>query len=158
MHGQKLSQESWYRMNTPEREMVHRGAQLLDTILPGWYTRVNLETLTMGNGTLCLLGQLFGEDTETALAREMYPELFSTVPDWFSAYHKGCQIIPQIATRAGLSTKTHEDIDYYPEDSDIRALGRACAGHDNKCEWAEEIAERLSVENSTHREDIANDQ
>lgn len=48
---------------TPEmaRERVKRGASYLDEVDPNWYQRVNSETLELGDGQHCILGQLHGE-------------------------------------------------------------------------------------------------
>jgi hypothetical protein len=48
---------------TPEkaRERVERGATYLDEVDPGWYRRVDSDTLELGDGQHCVLGQLHGE-------------------------------------------------------------------------------------------------
>lgn len=48
---------------TPEnaRQRVRRGAEYLDRMDPDWYRRVNSDTLELGDGTHCVLGQLHGE-------------------------------------------------------------------------------------------------
>lgn len=38
---------------------VERGARLLDEKNPGWYKRIQLSRLDMGNGRYCILGQLY---------------------------------------------------------------------------------------------------
>lgn len=43
-------------------ERVQEGALLLDRELPGWYTKVNPDTLQMSSCTKCVLGQLYGSD------------------------------------------------------------------------------------------------
>lgn len=40
---------------------VARGVKLLDKRMPGWDERINLHRLDMGNGTHCVLGQLYGD-------------------------------------------------------------------------------------------------
>jgi hypothetical protein len=42
-------------------ERVRRGAAYLDDVDPGWYRRVDSETLELGDGRHCILGQLHGE-------------------------------------------------------------------------------------------------
>lgn len=42
-------------------ENVETAGKLLDVIRPGWYERVNVETLNMAHPFLCVLGQVFGD-------------------------------------------------------------------------------------------------
>lgn len=48
---------------TPDRvrERVRRGADYLDGVDPEWYRQVDAETLELGDGRHCILGQLHGE-------------------------------------------------------------------------------------------------
>ncbi|PSQ85609.1 MAG: hypothetical protein BRD30_10490 [Bacteroidetes bacterium QH_2_63_10] len=48
---------------TPDRarERVRRGAEYLDGVDPDWYRRIDSETLELGDGRHCVLGQLHGE-------------------------------------------------------------------------------------------------
>jgi hypothetical protein len=46
------------------QESVGRGAALLDEKFPGWRHKINVEKLYMGNGYECILGQLYGSDTQ----------------------------------------------------------------------------------------------
>lgn len=121
------------------QEKVHRGAKVLDQVVPGWEKRVNLKTLHMGSSTLCMLGQLFGDDAETAIAKEMYPELWEKLGKDRCGYITGCRMIPQLVG----GQESLDDIDYAPLNSDLKALGIACSGADTKCYWAEEAATRL---------------
>lgn len=43
------------------RERVQRGAEYLDEVDPGWYRRIDAETLELEDGRHCVLGQLHGE-------------------------------------------------------------------------------------------------
>jgi hypothetical protein len=43
------------------RERVARGAAYLDDADPGWYRRVDPQTLSLSSGRHCVLGQLHGE-------------------------------------------------------------------------------------------------
>lgn len=133
-----------------EQLAVAKGAKFLDKILPGWYKRVDLETLDMSDGALCMLGQTFGVHAEACLAKEMYPNEYnagltaarrvwpqvpvSRLQTW--GYRLGRDwIIPSIMRNR------EED----PETSDeFSVLKYVCSGHDNKCYWAEEVAERLA--------------
>jgi hypothetical protein len=60
-------QEWWRGRRTqrisPEqvRERVQRGAEYLDDVDPEWHRRVDSETLELGDGRHCILGQLHGE-------------------------------------------------------------------------------------------------
>jgi len=57
----------WQRRRTERitparaRERVQRGAEYLDDMDPEWYRRVDAESLELGNGRHCILGQLHGE-------------------------------------------------------------------------------------------------
>lgn len=42
------------------------GAEWFDEHHPGWYTRVNPDTLNIGDDCNCVVGQLFGSFSETA--------------------------------------------------------------------------------------------
>ena len=108
------------------QEMVNRGAALLDRILPGWHKRLRLDKLMMKDINLCVLGQLFGTDTEMALAREMYPKEFIDRNN--CGYSAGKRIIGNMASI---------------ELEDYRTLAQVCSGIDAKCEWANAVAERL---------------
>lgn len=39
---------------------VSRGAKLLDSALPGWANKINVETLDLSGARMCILGQLYG--------------------------------------------------------------------------------------------------
>ncbi len=43
---------------------VQRGAQWLDERVPDWETRIDLETLNIDDGTVCVLGQVFAADAD----------------------------------------------------------------------------------------------
>lgn len=58
--------------NEQAQVLVTRGAKLLDERVPGWWRRIRLETLKMSDCSLCVLGQLFGHDVETALGAEVF--------------------------------------------------------------------------------------
>lgn len=45
-----------YELTVEER--VANGAQLLDERIPGWYRRINPETLSIANSARCICGQL----------------------------------------------------------------------------------------------------
>lgn len=53
-HTRKITAEN-------ARNRVQRGAEYLDNVDPEWYRRVNPETLELGDGRHCILGQLHGE-------------------------------------------------------------------------------------------------
>ena len=42
------------------QKRVERGAEYFDDVDAGWHRRVNAETLELGNGERCVLGQLHG--------------------------------------------------------------------------------------------------
>lgn len=43
------------------QERVNRGAELLDTLTPNWYKKINLKSLDLGSPDACVLGQAFKE-------------------------------------------------------------------------------------------------
>ncbi|QXD15591.1 hypothetical protein GQ464_001210 [Rhodocaloribacter litoris] len=43
------------------RERAARGAAYLDAVDPGWYRRLEPDTLALADGSCCVLGQLHGE-------------------------------------------------------------------------------------------------
>jgi hypothetical protein len=49
--------------DTSTVERVARGASLLDDHHPGWWRRINLAALDLGNPRGCVLGQLFEDDS-----------------------------------------------------------------------------------------------
>ena len=127
-----------------ERQAVSQGAKLLDKLLPGWHKKINLQKLQMHNATLCMMGQLFGDGVEGKLAEKMYPEEMAEARKhenmgWRRAMggiaygeRWGCNLVKKLLTKINLSAKT----------AHYRALVHVCRGHDNRCLWAEEIAER----------------
>lgn len=125
-----------------ERKATAKGARLLDKILPGWYKQINLGKLQMDNGSLCMLGQLFGRGVEGRLAKEMYPEeLLAPHAAVFDGYfiaeaYNGTGILKTILCKLGLTGNK--------EKNELLALRHVCRGHNTKCLWAEEIASRLA--------------
>mgnify|MGYP001579837752 CR=1 FL=1 len=145
--------------NEHERKRVAAGAKFMDEILPGWYKQVNLKTLEMGNGNLCILGQTFGVHAEKCLAKKMYPkewkEAFEGVQRAWPYHYNQQQwgysmaiktaygIIPKWLKARGRDSE---------KDPEFQVLQQVCAGHDNRCFWSEEVASRLAKEpeESTH--------
>lgn len=69
------------------------GAALLDQTVPGWWQRVNLETLNLMWHNRCVLGQLFGDWIDGLDA------LFGTMPagaEWVAAEHAGFWVNEQV--------------------------------------------------------------
>lgn len=139
-----MSEEKGRYGGSEMQDRVRRGALVLDQVVPGWAKRVNLKTLKMSNGALCMLGQLFGTDVETSIGQEMHPELWrksSGIMNDHCGYVTGSGMIPKLLGRL------EGDIDWAGKDADtddMGALSRACAGADNKCFWADEVVARLS--------------
>jgi hypothetical protein len=48
-------------------DIVARGVAKLDELRPGWHNKVDLAKLDLSNCSLCVLGQVFGEDAERML-------------------------------------------------------------------------------------------
>lgn len=151
-----------------ERELVAKGAKLMDRILPGWYNEVDLAKLDMSSGALCLLGQTFGVHNERCLAKELYPEEYEVAVSQassggtdFSSAHKefgyrigadSAQISKVTANRfinpefGGMVVTLARKAGISDNNQMIQALHQVCLGHDNKCLWAEEIAARRAAE------------
>lgn len=141
-----------------EREAVKKGAKLLDKILPGWHNEVSLGRLDMCQGTTCMMGQLFGTGVESQLAEKMYPEELrkaraeyagsdynlEEVEDGFGVAgtfrSPGKSLIGKLMRKVGLKPESKASL------AKLKALQHVCAGHDNKCLWAEEIATRRAME------------
>jgi hypothetical protein len=58
---------NWWRARRTDRiteaqvqARVHRGAEYLDEVDPGWHARVNAQALELEDGQHCVLGQLHG--------------------------------------------------------------------------------------------------
>lgn len=127
-----------------DRETVTRAARLMDKLVPGWAQRIQLEKLNMKDVDLCVLGQLFGTNVETAIAKEMYPELWAE-HNQGCGYGTGKHMIPRLLGEdADVLTVVHPKSS---EDSTI--LYTACCGWANECFWAEEVAERLVGEEAS---------
>ena len=45
-------------------EQIAAGIKWLNQIRPQWFDKVNLDTLNLGKCSLCVLGQLFGDEPE----------------------------------------------------------------------------------------------
>jgi hypothetical protein len=139
------------RSEEREREAVALGAQTLDRLLPGWEEVVNLESLHMCSGSLCMLGQTFGQDTEKLLATVMYPEEFKQAKDKLDKRYNGYEYNGYILGVTLVNIlRDNKDITNH----ELSALRDVCEGHDNKCFWADEIAERLAAkETATNGQD-----
>lgn len=145
-----------------EKERVAIGAKLMDRLLPGWHRVVDLDKLDMSSGAMCLLGQTFGVHAERCLAKEMYPEEWAE--SWKASYfgrayensenrrigyqiaqgldkRLGGSMLERLVTKLGLRTK-----------KSLQILEQVCDGHDNKCEWAAEVADRLAKDSEQHAE------
>lgn len=128
------------------REATSRGAKLLDKLVPGWANRVKLETLDMADIHLCMLGQLFGSDVETALAKEMYPEELKRITREHgvsAGYSVGKKFV---LGKAGVLAPPGRHEATGPADVETAFLLTACSGYATKCYWAEEVADRVTGE------------
>ena len=136
-----------------ERAAVRKGAALLDKILPGWHNEVELDRLEMANGSMCMMGQLFGTAIETDLAKKMYPgelEEAATKYEYDGEYDGfdvagtwraiDTSLIGRLMAKIGLNTKSKASL------AKFKALQHVCSGHDNSCLWAEQITERKAKE------------
>lgn len=59
------------------------GAALLEEKMPGWRTRINLETLDLSHPEQCVLGQLYGDFTT---GQDMLFFTARTQAEWESCY------------------------------------------------------------------------
>lgn len=143
-----------------EAKLVAKGAKLLDKILPGWHRQVDLDKLNMQSGTMCMMGQLFGNGVEGALAKEMYPEELKARKKelggrWgmpqkqVNGYHLGLNdlggpsVVEQLIKKNGLTRKFERT----EADAEFEALRHVCnGGHDTKCLWADEVASRVAAD------------
>ena len=137
-------------MVSEQRESVTRGARLLDEKVPGWYRRVNLETLHMRDCSLCMLGQLFGHDVETALGAEVFglpietPEIAQQIKTVSKAYADGDTALANMPNAERLFNRTgFKRGKAALQVADFTSIG--CGSSANlRCMWTEEIAERLA--------------
>lgn len=117
------------------KERVERGARLLDEHFPGWWKRINLDTLRMNRCTQCVVGQLtnVGPRVEDAASHD-YPlssELFVIE----------CDNLRQLA------------VEYRGKRKDFAGdYGFDCSrdgdyGYDDlDCEWKAQIAQRRTAQ------------
>jgi len=134
-----------------ERQAVERGAKLMDSLVPGWEDRIDVETLRMSNGSMCMLGQTFGVMKERLVAREMYPDEIADIQhelvkpeSLFDRYHWngysfGINLFRKMARRNKISQ------------SDLGVLSHVCNGHDNKCHWVKEILDRREAKDGANK-------
>lgn len=52
---------------TIHHSRVAKGAALLDEMEPGWYQKIDLDTLSLGSCSTCVIGQLYGYYCERSL-------------------------------------------------------------------------------------------
>lgn len=128
------------------RRKVANGVKLLDEKVPGWWKAgvIDLETLEMKSCFNCMLGQLFGYETEKALGavtcglsteRPRYADGGEKSNDTILAegeagYHRGLQAL-DVADGSAIGCNSTEGFGLYPE---------------LKCAWAEVIAERRAAD------------
>lgn len=109
------------------QELVRYAAKMLDRCVPGWHTRVDVETLQMSDCCNCTLGQVFGPKMEGFLWRLTSPNVRASI----RRHH----------IRNGFGRGMHKlRIDY------IRHAGAFSGDPNLRCHWIEEIAERRANE------------
>ena len=143
-------------MEIPQpRERVKAAALMLDQLVPGWHRYIKPEQLVMSNCSLCALGQLFGDNVETSIAKVMYPELWAEkwCDDGFTTALWGQQrgnyktgMLSAICESKGLDFK--ETYAY--------ACGAFGMSAELRCMWAEEAADRL-VKAEEHPRSVGSD-
>ena len=130
------------------KEAVARGAALLDEKVPGWWKVIDLEKLRMQNCTNCMLGQLFGHETELALGAKMFglplieklqglndeSEFSKLDSNYDQGYYRGIKAL--LGAYNSVFDGTH--IGCMVKGNDVFS--------DLKCEWADIIASRRAQE------------
>ncbi|MEM1116271.1 MAG: hypothetical protein AAF845_13205 [Bacteroidota bacterium] len=86
------------------RARAARGAAILDAEDPGWANRVDAESLRLGDGQACVLGQLHGE-YRRGLGRARVLDLSSAPSRFVSPVDLGFQAVGDLG-------KAAEDLDY----------------------------------------------
>lgn len=132
--------------------LVAEGVKLLDERVPGWWRVINLEELHMADCTVCVLGQLFGHDTETALGAKMFglpikPEINTQLKEYGKALAAPSATMTdaQVKIINGARLTLGNEPGYTRAGkvlfTDRHAIG--CGSNAAlKCEWAKVIAER----------------
>ena len=108
------------RAITPEaaQQRAARGAAYLDEVDPGWYERVDVQTMELGHASCCVLGQLHG-DFRLGLSRSRLLSMGSAPRASLSPVHLGFLCVA--------------DPDPAWQERDYRHLNRA---------WQEEVRQR----------------
>lgn len=123
---------------------VDRGAELLDTVLPGWYNAINIDRLDLGsasgwNGVGCILCQLdhFFEDDER-LPRD------GILPEDFGSYGNGWDALLNKAEDVSYELSGDFGFDLYEENTDEYkpALKSHVEYHLLDVLWKKEIEDR----------------
>ena len=133
---------------TLARQRVAEGVKVLDEKVPGWWKVIKLDDLKMSDCHTCMLGQLFGYDTETAIGAAMHglpKRPASGMQDALrpkniteAGYFRGCEVLH----RVGVDIGCNED-----------ASGGVIADwQDLKCAWADVIAERRASDDEAANE------
>lgn len=137
-----------------ERKAIAIGAALLDRILPGWHDRIDLRKLRMRSGALCMMGQLFGNNVETALANEMYPEEMEKVAQHWKekGFSQANGYRRAVGSTGGLRSILESRGELEQSMEELKTLNFVCGGHDNRCLWAEAIAERKAKDVASKEE------
>ena len=126
------------------RERVAEGVKVLDQKVPEWWKVIDLKRLDMANCHTCMLGQLFGYDTELAVGAAMHGLNTSPPPEQLdhngkvrldqAGYFRGCNTLNVCAADMGCN-------EAYGDDDQVGI------GFDHlQCAWAEVIAERRAAD------------
>lgn len=112
------------------RDDVRNAALALDTLLPGWFRRVDVERLNISEPCLCILGQAIGEGQ-----RDKHD-------------NSGYEIGEVMGLRGeGAPTYTQQDGGLYVEPvPGIRYRYWVFAVRDTRPAWVEEITARLAAD------------
>jgi hypothetical protein len=162
-------------MQATQKERVALGAQWLDSIVPGWETRINVDTLELKSSFRCICGQVFrgaaiseddeNAEEETSGFQYACQTLFTQAIEWLRAefnietqsmfLNRGfLSDVPSIASALGFVAP--HNVSFYDQTRDMDALER---------EWRllladrakerEELAQQLRIEQEVESHDEA---
>ena len=102
------------------RARARRGATLLDELQPGWAASVDPQTLALGDGQACVLGQLHG-DYRRGLGRSRVVDLSSAPGRFVSPVDLGFQAVGALGAAAEALDYAHLTRAWRDEVRDRRA-------------------------------------
>lgn len=132
---------------------VEKGATRLDARRKNWYREINLRTLDLGDGCMCITGQLYGSYCQESIARIIGGWVRSLLPrgsygsSWSGTASRYGFDLPTIADE--WADEPHDDSDdfvfYGAAANRANARGRAVWNRLER-KWKEQIKARLAAE------------